>query len=316
MNHAYFSADIPANLFSLGYMQRCGATYHPDPLLPLTHTTIKSSPSGPTLSNTALTSTNLLPINFTNLHIVARSHPSLYYTPTALSAPFPIQHYNAEQRNRANAAEQLHITLCHPSDQSLCTNLSTGKLPFTHLTCTDVSLNRQLRGPCPHCAAGKYRRPPNPPSTTPPAQSIGAVISFDPQLLPVPSPGNHTHEIILVDEFSGHLSVIGTTSKTTQAVFKSLLQLITSTYNANNHRVSVLHGDCEKINISLAGPLGSLGIQLHTSPPGEHAARVERSILTLRQLSIATLSQLPYHLPPKYTIYCTCIKLSPQYGTR
>ena len=80
-------------------------------------------------------------------------------------------------------------------------------------------------------------------------------------------------------------------------------KLITSTYNANNHRVSALHGDCEKINVSLAVPLGSLGIQLHASTPGEHAARVERSILTLRQLSIATLSQLPYHLPPKYTIY-------------
>ena len=36
---------------------------------------------------------------------------------------------------------------------------------------------------------------------------------------------------------------------------------------------------------------------------GEHAARVERSILTIRQLSISTLSSLPYHLPMKYTLY-------------
>lgn len=34
-----------------------------------------------------------------------------------------------------------------------------------------------------------------------------------------------------------------------------------------------------------------------------HAARVERSIQTLRQLTTATLSSLPYHLPVKYTIY-------------
>lgn len=126
---------------------------------------------------------------------------------------------------------------------------------------------------------------------------------MDPQLLPEPSPGNHTHEIILVDEFTGHLSVIGATSKSTTAMFKALQLVISTTYNANQHRVKTLHGDCEKVNISLAGPLGSLGIRLQTSPPGEHAARVERYILTLRQLSIATLSSLPYILPPKYTLF-------------
>ena len=145
--------------------------------------------------------------------------------------------------------------------------------------------------------------------TTPPVTSIGAVISFEPQLLPEPSPGNHTHEIILVDEFSGHMSIIGATSKTTQAVFKSLLHLIATTYNSNGHRVSVLNGDCEKINTSLAGPLGTLEIQLHASPPGEHAARVERSIPTLRQLPIATLSHLPYYLPVKYALCLLCCKL-------
>jgi hypothetical protein len=82
-------------------------------------------------------------------------------------------------------------------------------------------------------------------------------------------------------------------------MFKSLQHVIATTYNANQHRVGTMHGDCEKINISLAGPLGSLGINLHTSPPGEHAARVERYILTLRQLSIAILSGLSYILPPK-----------------
>ena len=301
MNSAYLSPTLPVNLFSLGHMQRCGATYHPDPLRPLTHVSILSSPSGPLLAHAALTPHNLLPVNFDNLHSAAASSPHAYNT-TAYTATFTIPHINAEQRSRADAAEELHNDLCHPSDHNLCVNLSTGKLPFSTLTCADVTLNRQLRGPCPHCAAGKHRNPPHPPSTTPPATSAGAVISFDPQILPAPSPGLHTHEIILVDEFAGHLSVVGATSKSTPAIFKSLQQVIATTYNSNRHRVHTLHGDSEKINTSLAGPLGSLGITLHTSPPGEHAARVERYILTIRQLTTSLLSSLPYFLPAKYTL--------------
>ena len=320
MNSAYFSPTLPVSLFSLGQMQRCGATYGPDPLRPLSHVTIRSSLSGPLLAHAALSTHNLLPVDFAALHRASTLTPLAYHQPLAMTAhptepnvtidhPTPIlpthavPHINSEQRSRADAAEDLHIELCHPSDRSLCINLSTGKLPFSTLTCSDVTLNRQLRGPCPHCTAGKHRSPPHPPSTSAPATSIGAVLSFDPQLLPEPSPGLHTHKIIIVDEFTGHLSIVGATSKSTPAVFKALQHIIATTYNAHHHRVHTLHGDCEKINTSLAAPLGSLGISLQTSPPGEHAARVERSILTLRQLTTATLSGLPYHLPLKYTLY-------------
>ena len=302
MNTAYLSPTIPVNLLSLGHMQRCGATYGPDPLRPLTHVCIHSAIHGPLLANAALSPTNLLPVDFTAFHHAATISPLQYHQSLALSS-YPIPHVNAEQRARADAAEELHNDLCHPSDRSLATNLSTGKLPYSVLTSADISLNRHLRGPCPHCAAGKHHNPPHTPSTSPPATSIGEVLSFDPQLLPEISPGQHTHEIILVDEFSGHLSIVGSTSKSTPAIFKALHNHIATTFNSNQHRVQTLHGDCEKINISLASPLGSIGIKLQASTPGEHAARVERSILTLRQLTTATLSSLPYHLPVKYTIY-------------
>ena len=302
-NLAYYAPTIPVNLFSLGHLQRCRATYSPDPLRPLTHFTVRMSSGGPILAHAALTPNNLLPVDYESLHTAVTKFPQHYHAPLALSSTFSIPHINAEQRARADAAEQLHIDLCHPSDRSLSLNLSTGKLPFCTLTSADVTLNRSLRGPCPHCTAGKHRNPPHPPSTTSPASSVGEVISMDPQLLPETSPGQHTHEIILVDEFTGHLSIFGAKSKSTRAMFQAIQHTIATTYNANQHRVATIHGDCEKINTSLAGPLGSLGIRLQTSPPGEHAARVERYILTLRQLSLATLSTLPYILPPKYTLY-------------
>ena len=172
MNKAYLSPTIPVILLSLGHMQRCGATYGPDPLRPLTHASILSSPNGQLLAHVQLSANNLLPVDYPALTRDSQDSPHTYHTPTALSAPYPTTHINAEQRSRADAAKELHKDLHHPSDRSLCINLSTGKLPFSTLTCADVTLNRQLRGPCPHCAAGKFRNPEHPPSTSPPATSI------------------------------------------------------------------------------------------------------------------------------------------------
>ena len=216
MNKAYVSPTIPVKLLSLGHMQRCGATYGPDPLRPLTHISIYSSLSGPLLAHATLSTNNLLPVDYPALLRASTLSLSGYHNALAT---YTLPHYNAEQRARADAAEELLYDLCHPSDRSLCTNLSTGKLPFSALTSAHVTLNRILRGPCPHCAAGKHHNPSHPPSPSPPATSIGEVLSFDPQLLPEISPGQHTHEIILVDEFSGHLSIIGATSKSTPAIF-------------------------------------------------------------------------------------------------
>ena len=254
---------------------------------------------------------NLLPVNFADLLIASTTSPHSYNS-SSFTATFPVPHINAKQRSRADAAEELHIQLHHSSDQSLCKNLSTGKLPFSTLTCSDVTLNRHLRGPCPQCTAGKSRNPPHPPSLTPPTTSVGAVLSFDPQLLPEPSPGLHTHEIILVDEFTGHLSVVGANSKSTPAMFKALQHVIATTYNSNQHRVHTLHGDCEKVNTSLAVPLGSLVITLHTSPPGEHAAS--------KDLSSFSDSSPPPHSPrclttsPRNTHYIST-EPSPQRAT-
>jgi hypothetical protein len=123
MNIAYYAPTIPVNLFSLGHLQRCGASYGPDPLRPLTHFAVHSSPSGPLLAYAALSSNNLLLVDFDALNKASTMSPLQYHPSYALNATFPIHHINAEQRARADAAEQLHIDLCHPSDRSLCSNL-------------------------------------------------------------------------------------------------------------------------------------------------------------------------------------------------
>ena len=132
MNSAYFSPTIPFNLLSLGQLQRCGASYSPEPLRPHTHISILSSPSGPLLAHATLTAHNLLPVDFAALHHASTLSPAAYYQPLAMSTTFHTLHANAEQRARADAAEELHNDLCHPSDRSLCANLSTGKLPLQY----------------------------------------------------------------------------------------------------------------------------------------------------------------------------------------
>ena len=308
MNLAYLAPTIPATLLSLCYMQTCGAHYCPDPNSPNTHCLISSSATGFLLNRSTITPNNLLPIDLPSLRSAALAHPTQYYTPPGpasyllTSVPHTIPHITAEQRRRADQAEALHHALGHPSDDTLSLCISTGKIP-TPLVTSDIQLNRSLRGHCVHCAAGKYRAPPHSPSTSAPATTIGQTLSFDPQQLPDPSPGGFTHEVIIVDENSGYLSVVGSFSKSTAHIFKAIHSVITTTYNAHSHKVASMHSDSEQVNNSLSVPLGSIGIQLKTSLPGEHAHRVERYIETLRAVSSAMLSPLPYHLPTKYYLY-------------
>ena len=308
MNLAYLAPTIPATLLSLCYMQTCGAHYCPDPTNPNTHCLISSSANGFLLHRSAITSNNLLPIDLPSLRSAALAHPTQYYSPPdpssylLTSVPHNITHITGEQRRRAEQAEALHHALGHPSDNTLSLCISTGKIP-TSLVPSDIQLNRSLRGHCVHCAAGKYRAPSRPSSTSAPATTLGQTLSFDPQQLPQPSPGGFTHEVIIVDENSGYLSVVGSFSKSTAQIFKAIDSVITTTYNADGHKAQSMHSDPEQVNNSLSVPLGSIGIQLKTSLPGDHAHRVERYIETLRAVSSAMLSPLPYHLLPKYYLY-------------
>ena len=302
MNRAYYSKDLPSNLISLGYLQRCGATYGTDPDRPRTHVIIRLDPTGPTLTSVALSDNNLLPIDFSTLGKPSRAaamstsqHPNSI--PRALISP----HHTAEQLRRAEEAEQLHHDRSHPSDDALCADLSHGKIPWSTLTCPDVRLNRSLRGPCAHCLAGKMTTPHTPSSTSAPTISPGAVLNFNIHQLPETSPGGFTHAIHVVDEHSGKFDVIGSISKSTLAISRAIRHLIVE-YNADGHRVGHMHGDAEKINATLSSTLGLLGIKLQLSLPGEHAKRIERYERTLNERTTATLSALCYYLPVKYTL--------------
>ena len=221
-------------------------------------------------------------------------------TPPTLILP-PTQRISKEQYSRVLAAIQLHNDTAHTPDPQLCLELSTGKHSYSNLTPNDVTLMRRIVGPCPQCTEGRAFKPAasRSISTTPPASKPGETISFDPHKLPNPVLGGFTHMITMVDEHSGHISQPGTISKTTNSMFNSINKTVQQTFNANGHRVDTLHGDAERVNTSLAPPLGSIGVKLKVSLPGHHAHRAERKHQTIDTRARSVAATLPYHLPPE-----------------
>ena len=206
--------------------------------------------------------------------------------------------------SRLLASRELHYTQSHPPDAKLCTELANGKHSYSNLTGADIILMRKVFGPCPHCPAGRAYKPAaiRQPSTTPPATRPGETISFDPQKLPSTVLGGFTHKVLMVDEHTGHISQPGITSKSNAALATGIQNIIHTKYNANGHRVDSLHGDAERVNISLAPFLGSIGTRLKISLPGHHAHRAERSTQTLSSRDRSVLSHLPYEIPPELTL--------------
>ena len=123
---------------------------------------------------------------------------------------------------------------------------------------------------------------------------LNQALCIDIHLLPGPSLGGFTYRCTISDEQSTYLGEIGLRSKSTQAVFGSLMAYIKCIYTANDHEVSVIRGDDEAINRSLALLLATQGIRLQLSPAGYYASRLERRVQIADNRVLAKQSHIPY----------------------
>ena len=292
---AFWGPNFLVTLLSLGYIQRQGGHYGPDPLRPHTHTIIRASPNGRILDIVALDEANLLPVSFT-------THDDHYqalvaHTPSAppSNPPLPL---SAATAARLNAAEALHFTYCHPSDDYLISAISSGSIT-TSVTASDIRLNRSHRGPCIHCLAGKLREPPHPPSTSPPPTRIGQELTLDIHDLADKSIGGSTTSIRCVDVLTSKFDIVGSKTKTARDILKAILTIVVLGYNAYGHRVDRIYTDSEPVLKALRTRLAIFGIILALAPPLDHARRFERHNQTLTTRCRATLSALPYVLPAR-----------------
>jgi len=300
VNKVFYSKDASTTLLSLGWLQRCGGKYNTNDN---DNSVTIRDPNNNIINVPRLTDNNLLPASIAKLQLAMSRNPSLYQQAVlpSMSAYFSVSHATAEQRKRCELAQDLIFALGFPSDASLILDIDTGKIPGTILTGNDIKLNRLLRGPCPHADAGKRQADPTPSSQSAPATTIGGNLCFDIEKLPEATPGGFTHNIRVVDEKSGYLSIAGCMSKSSAAIGEALLKIIAVDYLAFGHKVEILHGDSEQVNMSLLQHLGSKGIRLQLSLPGQHQARIERYTRTLRERCRAMLSPLPHIVPAKYT---------------
>ena len=290
-NVAYFGATFRACLFSLGDLQRTGGAFA---TLPGTCLLSVTSATGVLLDHSSRNTQNLYPVS-----------PRLLTANVAFPAMIPRGHYTAEEYMRADKAEVMHCSsiFSHGSDDLLCEAITSGIFSGCDITASDVRNNRILRGPCPQCAAGKMHQKSMPPSTSEPAHAVGQQLTLDIQALLVPSPGGNTHRVELLDEHSGHFSTFPAKSKRAGDIYNAIMHLVSTVYNAMNHKVIAIHTDSEEVLQSLVARLGSVNILLSFSPPGQHIQRLERYHRTHTERVRATLAGMPFHLPAKYNIY-------------
>ena len=214
----------------------------------------------------------------------------------------PFGHVNAEQRDRCERAEKLHLR-SHLSDDILCESLINGGYAFANITPADVRLNRALRGVCPNCVEGKMKKKSMPPSDTAPADRVGALLCFDLESLIVKSKGGNIVSIRSVDEFSGDVQISPSPSKSAVDLFKAIMHLVYTRYNAYGHKVSHMVADSEPCLLPLVAMLGLQGILLTFCPPGQHQQRMERVVGFSDSRKRALLAGLPFNLPSAYDIY-------------
>ena len=287
---AYWGPHFDVFLISLGYIQMCGGSYigKGDSLCIYDN-------DGRLVEETKLLRNNLAPVTlpFTQTH--------LHHTPP-MAAAFATQSYSAAQLADAEIAEELHDYFHHPSDEVLIDSLDYGHIA-THITSAAIRLNRLLRGPCPHCVAGKISNDPYPPSLNEPELHIGQHLSTDVNKLFVPTPGGKTNKSNVVDHKTGYFGVLVHKSKKASDVVTDFKRHIALDYNAYGHKVDNITSDSENVYRSTRVDMAPYGVTMGMTAPGQHAQRIERYTQTSAEKKRATLSRLPYILPPKLEIY-------------
>lgn len=222
---------------------------------------------------------------------------------TVTPVPLPIgdrqgRHLSAEEQGRASEAWKLCTTLGHPGHDKIAKDLDNNCYRDTHLTSSDVRNAVNFYGPCPACMEAKMRPPPEPTSTSPPANNVGEAIHADIWQFKAKTLGGHTHGLIAVDEKTGYVFLIPMPTKHTTALMEACKEII-NFFHSYGHTVKRLCTDSENNLLALKGFLAANSILYVSLPPGLHEKRIERYVQTIKRRRDAMLASLTYVLPPQ-----------------
>jgi len=207
--------------------------------------------------------------------------------------------YTQKQIRRFSAAIELHARLNHMNDASLCKLLDNGSITNLDMTSTDLRTARQLWGPCASCLVGKMTKPSQQVSPNVNVTEIGELLHCDIYFV------HQQAYLLCVDDRTGFMNVVKLESKSTTNLAEALSKVIAQ-YASNHHVVKYIRTDREANFLATVKALNNMHIQHQTSAPGQHVAKVERAIRTIKGRYRAVLNTLTYKLPD---VLCTDLNL-------
>ena len=199
--------------------------------------------------------------------------------------------YSAKEVERCKDAIELHARLNHISDAALTKLLDHGSILNCNVSSQDLRKARKIYGPCNGCLFGKMTAPMQPDSTSALSENIAEILHCDIYYL------NKQAYLISVEDMRGLISIVKLDNGKSTNNINSALQLIINKYKSWKHQVKYIRSDRESVFLSTVPFLNQLGVQFQTSAPGQHVAKVERAIRTIKGRYRSVINTLPYKLP-------------------
>ena len=200
--------------------------------------------------------------------------------------------FSKEHKARATQVRELHCSLGHPGDSYFKKLLRYGCIHNCNLTDKDVDIAKEILGECVACGMSKAWNKSNEVRETPPADFVGQQLVADIMFLKT-SDDRKTPYMIMVDELSGYVIGSSINSRNKQDIEETIKSAV-KFYQQKNFKPERLLTDREKSFIS-ADKIEGLEV-VHTGA-GQHAARAERNIRSVKDIARSILAQIKYKVP-------------------
>ena len=221
---------------------------------------------------------------------------------------------NTEVANKVEdkvASKELHLKLAHASSAALLKMLKNGNIINTDLTDKTFAANNVEIENCDGCIKGKGMR-------TKVTQNISNDNNNVILYVDIFFWAKRMY-IISVEKATGHIVTVFLQNKNEDNIARALTGII-NIYKCYNIVVKQIRSDAESCFLVIQSQLEAIGVLLSTSTPGEHNARAERYIRTIKDKTRSVITGLSFKLPTKlygyaleYAVQCinmTCNSLT------
>jgi len=219
-----------------------------------------------------------------------------------------------ERRANAVAARKVHEMLGHPSDSVLGPALDNGVYRNLSLTSQALADAEKVLGRCTGCDLGKFTRPSDKTSVSPPIVKIASMLHMDIYFCTGDADRKEPY-LVCVTESGGMLYSIHLESKSAQKLLDGIMSIVYDLHSYG-HQVDTIRTDREAVFVSLSQILSAVGIHMEFASPDQHEKKAERMIRVIKERIRCILHSLLYTLPRSMYKYLnefvvSCINMVP-----